>query len=290
MTLTPGKLIKGIGGFYYILAEDNTVYTVKAKKKLKHQGLTPTIGDDVLFVPGEGEQHGWLEEIRARKNLLVRPPVSNIDCLCIVICALPKPDYLLLDMLLIVAHRYHIEPLIVYNKCDMGLDAGLVAYESCGVKHFDVSALNAVGLEALKKELYHKSACMVGQSGVGKSTLINALLGTELETGDISRIDRGKHTTRHVEIHFKDNIRIFDTPGFSVLELMKDMPAEDIQNYYPELHPYIGHCHFLPCLHMNEPNCAVSQAEALGKISTGRMQRYRRLVETAKENWRTKYD
>lgn len=290
MNCQQGKIIKGIGGFYYILGEDGKLYTVKAKKKLKHKGLTPTVGDNVSFRPGQGEQDGWLEDILARKNLLVRPPVSNIDTLCIVICAVPKPDYLMLDLLLIAAHQYLIEPIIVYNKSDISLDEGLAAYQQSGLKCFPVSALQGEGLDALKAELYHKNICMAGQSGVGKSTLINALLGTSLATGDISRIERGRHTTRHVEIHCKDGISIFDTPGFSVLELVKNMPAEEIQNYYPELAEYRGKCRFMPCLHLSEPGCAVQEAVRKGRLSAERIARYRRLVEQAIENRRTKYD
>lgn len=290
MMLSQGKIIKGIGGFYYILGEDEVVYTVRAKKKIKHKGITPTVGDSVLFAPRQGEQHGWLEEILERKNLLIRPPVSNIDTLCIVICPMPKPDYLLLDLLLIAAQQYGIEPYIIYNKCELGMDEGLSAYAKAGAKIFPVSSRENLGLAELKASLQGKNVCLAGQSGVGKSTLINALFGLSLETGDISRIERGKHTTRHVEIHHKDGVNVFDTPGFSVLELVKDMKAEDIQNYYPEFAPYHGQCRFLPCYHVSEPDCAVQEAVEKGHIAKERLLRYQGFVETAKENWRTKYD
>lgn len=290
MTPSQGKIIKGIGGFYYILGEDNVLYTVRAKKKIKHKGLTPTVGDSVLFAAGQGEQYGWLEEIFPRKNLLIRPPVSNIDTLCIVICPVPKPDYLLLDLLLIAARQYGIEPYIVYNKCELGTDEGLAAYEKADAAIFPVSSYEKLGLDVLKSNLQGKNVCLAGQSGVGKSTLINTLFGLALETGDISRIERGKHTTRHVEIHHKDGVNIFDTPGFSVLELVKDMKAEELQNYYPEFMPYHGQCRFLPCYHVSEPDCAVQEAVESGYIAKERLLRYQGLVETAKENRRTKYD
>lgn len=284
-----GKLIKGIGGFYYILSEGET-FTLKAKKNLKHRGLSLMVGDDVHFSMSESDDQGWIEDIIPRRNYLRRPPVANMDILCIVISAEPKPDYNLVDLLLITAFKQKIKPIIVYNKCELGIDEGLSDYKETGVEIFSISAVEHRGLNELEKAISGHTACLAGQSGVGKSTLTNALLGTTIEIGDISdKIKRGRHTTRHVEIHFNGDIMLFDTPGFSAIELFKDIEPEEIQKYYPEFQDAIQSCFFKPCMHLSEPNCAVKAKLEAGKISQARMERYRELVAEATENRRNKY-
>lgn len=282
-----GKLIKGIGGFYYTLS-DSEIFTLKAKKNIKHRGLSLMVGDNVHFTMVDDQ--GWIENIIPRRNFLERPPVANMDILCIVIAAEPKPDYNLLDLLLITAFKQNIKPVIVHNKSDIGIDEGLKDYKDSGVEILKVSAEKNLGIDELKSVIRGNTACLAGQSGVGKSTITNALLGTDIEIGDISdKIKRGRHTTRHVEIHYSGDIMLFDTPGFSAIELLKDMEPEEIQNYYPEFQDVIGECFFKPCMHVAEPKCAVKAKLEAGKISPARMQRYKELVAIATENRRNKY-
>ena len=141
--------------------------------------------------------------------------------------------------------------------------------------------------EAMKGEL----CCMTGQSGVGKSTLLNALLNLDLETGDISRrIARGKNTTRHAELIVRDGLRVMDTAGFSLLETERNLPPEILKERYPEFQPLEGRCRFRECLHDREPGCAVTQAVQEGNISAGRVDRYRQLLSEIRDTWRERYD
>ncbi|NMD37888.1 MAG: ribosome small subunit-dependent GTPase A [Christensenellaceae bacterium] len=287
-----GVIVKGIGGFYYIDAEDGRQYVVKGKNKLRYADVVPTVGDNVIFYPGEEDQNGWLEDILPRKNRLVRPPVANVELMGIVISPRPRPDYFLVDKLLVEAYRQGIKPLLIYNKCDMksAVDEPFKAYDK-SIECFNVSAVKQIGLDALRERLKTGISCFAGQSGVGKSTLINAILGTELETGKISRkIQRGRHTTRSVELIKKDGIAVLDTPGFSIVSNLDDMQPEELQNYYPEFKAFIGKCKFSPCYHLSEPECAVLNAVEQGIIHKDRMDRYHVLLDEVYQNWRNRYD
>lgn len=282
-----GKLLKGIGGFYYTYS-DGKVYTLKAKKNMKHRGLKLLVGDNVHFT--EVGLEGWIDDIIPRKNQLIRPSVANVDVLAIVIASEPKPDYIMLDILLITAFKQGIKPIIIHNKSDIGIDEGLNDYKNTGVDIYNVSSVTGYGVGTLRQALHCNTVCFAGQSGVGKSTLTNMLIGTNIETGTISqKIKRGKHTTRHAEIHLGNDIMLFDTPGFSSMELMKEVEPEEIQHYYPELQDAIANCYFKPCLHISEPNCAVKEKLNKGLINKGRMNRYEELVMIALQNRRNRY-
>lgn len=292
--LMRGTLIRGIGSFYTVSA-GGELYTLRAKKKFRHERITPLVGDEVRFTPGQGEEHGWIEEILPRRTECLRPPVANVTRLVIVVAPVPEPDLLLVDRQVSRACAQGMEILLVVNKSD--LDASLAdrirrEYAATGIPVFPVSAKLGTGLEALKKALEGDAlCCLTGQSGAGKSTLLNALLGLDLETGDISRkISRGKNTTRHTELIEKNGVRVMDTAGFNLLEAEEAMEPEKLKERWPEFLPYEGKCRFSQCLHDREPGCAVTEAAARGEIGEARLKRYRELLAEAREVWRERYD
>ncbi len=291
--MTQGQIIEGRGGLYTVRGEDKNVYVLRAKKKFRRQHMTPLVGDYVLFTPGEGEEHGWLEEILPRKSECLRPPVANITLLVLVVACAPAPDWLLIDKLLLGARMQGMDAVLAVNKCDLGLQAAQTAqrdYAQANVPVICVSAGTGEGLAELRAQMQGRTVCFAGQSGVGKSTLLNALLGLNLQTGDISRIERGKHTTRHASLIETDGLRVMDTPGFSLLEFEQVMDPVELMEYYPEFAPYQGCCRFQPCYHGSEPGCAVQQAMEAGAISPARVKRYRELLEKTRQLWRERYD
>lgn len=289
-----GSIMRGIGSFYTVLCdEDGQEYTLRAQKKLRHQKLTPMVGDRVRFTPGEGEEDGWLEEILPRKSVMVRPSVANCDMLMLVVASVPHPDMLLIDKLILRAAQGGMTPAICVNKVDLG-DALIRSireeYAGTQLRVFAASALTGEGVEALREAMRGKVTCLAGQSAVGKSSLINALLGLKLETGGLSRkTDRGRHTTRRSEMMASDGMLVLDTPGFSLLEL-EDIDPQDFAQLYPEYNELAGACRFQPCLHDREPGCAVQAAVQAGRLSAVRWARYRELLAQVRENWKGRYE
>ena len=289
-----GVIIKGMGGFYTVRDAQGDVYTLRCKGKFRRLRLSPLVGDNVLFTPGEGEQHGWVDEILPRQSECVRPPVANVALMILVIAPAPAPDLLLIDRLMIRARRQNIQPVLVFNKCDLDTEklAEQIREEYAGaqVDFHRVSARAGIGLDELKEKMRGKLTCFAGQSGVGKSTLLNALFGWELKTGEISeKIARGRHTTRHAELMEQEGLRVLDTPGFSLLDLEDRMDPLLIQESYPEFEPYEGQCRFAPCYHYKEPGCAVLEAGRNSVIHPARLERYHQIFEVAKEDWRNRY-
>lgn len=289
-----GVIVKGIGGFYYGRVDSGEVYTLRARGSFRKQHLTPMVGDRILFTPGSGDTHGWIDEILPRESKLIRPPVANVRNLLIVISPEPEPDLLLLDMLLILSYQQGIRPGIIVNKCD--LDDKLFPkireeYAALEIPVLATSAAKGEGLEEVRKLLSDGIACFAGQSGVGKSTLVSAAAGLHLETGAISRkIGRGKHTTRHVELLFQADYCVLDTPGFSLLELWEGLEPISLKDYYPEFMQYEGQCRFQPCYHLSEPGCAVLKAAEDGTIHPERMKRYHQILKNVQEAWKNRYD
>jgi len=293
--LKQGTLIRGIGSFYTVAVPGDGEYTVRCKKKFRREKITPLVGDEVLFTPGQGEEHGWLEEILPRKTVCLRPPVANVTLLVIVIAPTPEPDLLLVDRQISRAVGQDMDILIVVNKEDLGsalAEQIREEYARTGIRVFSVSARTGRGLEELRGAMRRGGLCCVtGQSGAGKSTLLNALLDLSLETGSISRkISRGKNTTRHTELIEKNGIRVMDTAGFNLLEPESAMEPEKLKDRYPEFRDYEGSCRFRECLHDREPGCAVAAAAEEGKIGQARLQRYRELLAETREVWRERYD
>ena len=289
-----GVIVKGVGGLYYARGEDGGTHVLRARGIFRRRHITPMVGDRVRFTPGQGEEHGWVEEILPRESQLVRPPVANVRYLVIVLAPAPAPDYLLIDTLIAMALRQDIRPALVVNKCD--LDGGTYEavrsdYAGLGAPLLAVSALSGQGMDGLRSLLASGVCCLAGQSGVGKSTLLCAATGLRLQTGEISqKIHRGRHTTRHAELLFSGEYRVLDTPGFSLLELWEGLEPIRLKEYYPEFAPYEGQCRFSPCYHLSEPGCAVLKAARAGEISQARLERYHLLLKKAQEAWRNRYD
>ena len=289
-----GVIVKGVGGLYYARGEDGGTHVLRARGIFRRRHITPMVGDRVRFTPGQGEEHGWVEEILPRESQLVRPPVANVRYLVIVLAPAPAPDYLLIDTLIAMALRQGIRPALVVNKCD--LDGGTYEavrsdYAELGAPLLAVSALSGQGMDGLRSLLASGVCCLAGQSGVGKSTLLCAATGLRLQTGEISqKIHRGRHTTRHAELLFSGEYRVLDTPGFSLLELWEGLEPIRLKEYYPEFAPYEGQCRFSPCYHLSEPGCAVLKAARAGEISQARLERYHLLLKKAQEAWRNRYD
>ncbi len=287
-----GIVLSGVGGLYSVYAQGE-VFALRAQSKLRHKKLKPLVGDMVEFTPGKGEEDGWLEAILPRKNELIRPTVANIDKLAAVVSAsVPQADLLLVDRLLIFARMRNIEPVIVVNKADTGdADEIIRQYRGANVRCFAVSAHTGEGLETLREYLRGSIHAFGGQSGVGKSSLMNALYGFAQEVGDISeKIERGKNTTRACELKLvPGGAMALDTPGFSLLDLPL-MDPNEIKNYIPEYAPYENKCRFNGCIHLYEPDCPARDAVAAGAIDLQRHERYQKLYEDMRIRWRERYD
>ena len=222
--------------------------------------------------------------------------MANITLLAVVIAAAPAPDWLLVDKLLIFARKQSIKTLLILNKADLpgAKETEALAramYAGAEMEVRCVSALEGKDLESLREALCGHVCCFSGQSGVGKSTLLNALFGLSQETGDISRkIQRGKNTTRHAELFTFGDIQVIDTPGFSLLEMDEVFDPVLLRDYYPEFDAYAGQCRFSPCYHGTEPGCAVLQAAKEGNIHPARLDRYHTLLAECRQAWRERYD
>lgn len=290
-----GKIIKGIGGFYYVHTRDNVIYECRAKGIFRKNGIKPLVGDDVgIEILDEKEKTGNLMEILPRKNTLIRPAVANVDqALVIFAVNRPKPNFNLLDHFLVMMEYQKVKTVICFNKEDLSTKEELEElqriYAGCESQVLFVSAGQEKGMEAVHEILKGKTTTVAGPSGVGKSTLINRICPqASMETGEISRkIDRGKHTTRHSELFYvEEDTYLMDTPGFSSL-MLPGMEKEDLQNYFPDFTPFEPFCRFQGCLHDKEPDCGIKEALAEGKISERRYQSYLEMLEELKD--RRKY-
>ncbi len=289
-------MLKGIGGFYTVQQRDGTLIECKARGRFRREGVTPLPGDYVSFAR-QKEGLALLKEIHPRKNVLVRPAVANVDQLVIVVAAVaPKPDLLLVDKLLVQAARQDIETLLVVNKCDAAVPQLLNAladdYRYC-CELVQTSAATGVGMDKLRGRLAGRISCFAGQSAVGKSSLLNALLpGLDLPVGGLSRkTERGRHTTRHAQLWPFEGGAIVDTPGFSLLDFeQQPLTQQELDSCYPEFGDAPSRCRFVGCSHRSEPDCAVKQLLEEGKISRERYARYVILAEQFIEMRKHQYD
>lgn len=276
-----GIITKGIGGFYYVKAEDGAVHECKARGIFRKNGIKPTIGDRVEI------NGGSIDEIYERSTYLIRPSVANIDNLVIVIAAAnPAPDLLLTDKLTVVADSAGITPVICINKTDLAEPERIAdIYKSAGFRVIVMSAKEQSGAQELQEVLKGRVSAFAGLSGVGKSSILNLLCGNLAETGEVSRINRGKHTTRHVELfETEDETYILDTPGFSSLKITEicDIKAAELAGHFPEF-ANAGECRFKGCSHITEPDCAVKQLVESGAAALSRYESYKELYGQLKE-------
>lgn len=290
-----GIVLKAISGFYYVDCKGK-IYECKARGSFRKAGVSPVVGDRVEITVTD-DSHGILEKIDERYNLIQRPLIANIDKLIIVSSYItPAPDALMIDRLSALAIYHKIEPIIVFNKCDMGdFSKWYETYKNAGFKTYIVSARDNIGIEELKSELKECICAFAGNSGVGKSSIINMVFGEEkLKTGDVSeKLGRGRHTTRHTEL-FSHNLGgyIADTPGFSSVEdenLTYDFKI-NLENCFPEFSEYIYNCRFTGCTHTCEKGCAVMNAVKEGSVALSRHESYVSMYNSMKDikQWNSK--
>lgn len=283
-----GKILKGIGGFYYVKTADKIV-SCKARGNFRKNKVTPCVGDEVDISIVDDEE-GYIMEIFPRRNQLVRPAVSNIDRLFIVCSTTqPVPNTLLIDKSIALAEVKDIEPIIVLTKTDIVENNELEQlYKSVGIKTFSISPLNTDDIDEIEKLLQTGISAFTGNSGVGKSTLLNRIMPQlSLETGVTSKkLGRGKHTTRHVEL-FPTNYGgyVADTPGFSTLdfERFELIEADQIQYGFREFKDYLYDCKFSSCTHTCEKGCGILSAVEAGKITKSRLDNYIAMYNEVKD-------
>lgn len=287
--MSEGIILKGIGGFYYVDTADGLI-ACKARGKFRKTVGKPIVGDRVQLALQPEDGTGYLLDIAPRKNALVRPAVANLDMLVAVASAAPPvTDPFLIDKVTAIAVHKGMDALVVINKTDVDPgDALLAAYRSSGIEVLRVSARTGAGIDTLRARIRGRVSAFAGNSGVGKSSVLNRIdpqFGAAV--GAISdRIGRGKHTTRHVELHpIEGGGYIADTPGFSSFETeqMDLVLADDLQYAFPEFAPYLGQCRFTGCAHIKEKGCAVLAAVEAGEIARTRHASYAKLYESVKD-------
>lgn len=280
-----GVIIKALSGFYYVKTETGTV-ECRARGRFRLDGSSPLVGDKVEISLDAGGK-GRVDKLLPRRNFFIRPAVANIDVLIAVASEVnPVTDPFLIDRVTAFAEHMGCEVVICINKSDAGRPGRLrEIYRTSGYPVIETSAVTGEGVAELRAAIAGKVCAFSGNSGVGKSSLLNALEpGLGLETGDVSeKLGRGRHTTRHVEIFPAGGAYVADTPGFASfdMEQLPPIPKEELQYCFPEFRPYIGRCRFDDCAHLKEPGCAVREAMEQGRIHKSRHESYERLYEVS---------
>lgn len=282
---------KAVGGVFTAYKDDKK-FTLFAPKKLRYNDLDILVGDKVTFEV-TAHTRGIIQSVLPRTNRLIRPEIANVDIVFIVMACLPQPDLLLIDKLIVNSIAEHIQPILVVNKCD--LDGGKLFHEV--VKQYDevckvlsVSVNSGEGVDQLRQLIKDKTVCFAGQSAVGKTSILNAILPQlNNKVGDLStKTQRGMHTTRHSQIYPAEGGFVADTTGFSLLEL-SHIDSKELMLYYHEYQQYAQECKYNMCTHTVEPQCAVKQAVEQGKLSQERYQRYVRFYNQLVEKEQKKY-
>ena len=282
-----GTIIRALSGFYDVDTGE-AVVRCRARGKFRKEKIVPLVGDRVTF-QGSGDE-GYLREILPRKNSFIRPAVANVDALVMMAAQVnPVTEPFLIDRVGAIAAVQGVELILVLNKCDLDPAEELYGiYRDTGMTVLRVSAKTGQGVEELRQILSGKLVAFTGNSGIGKSSLLNALYPeARMATGEVSeKLGRGRHTTRHVELFtLPDGTRIMDTPGFSAFDTdqMELGTPEQLALAFPEFEPYLGKCRFDDCAHIKEKGCAVLEALREGKIQPSRHESYVRLYEKVKE-------
>lgn len=293
--MADGVIVKALSGFYYVNTGSELV-ECKARGKFRLDGTSPLVGDRVsLSVDANGK--GRIEQVEKRSNWFIRPAVANIDALVFIAANTnPITDPFLVDRVSVIAAEAGCELIICVNKTDV--DPGDELYDiftKAGFKVVRTSAETGLGMDELLEAISGKICAFTGNSGVGKSSILNKLLpGVHIETGEVSeKLGRGKHTTRHVQLYeLGKGTYVADTPGFASfeIEMMKVISKEQLQYDFIDFAPYIGKCRFNDCAHLKEPGCAVTEALEQGHIVPSRYKSYQRLYELSAQHkpWETK--
>ena len=283
-----GRIVKALSGFYYVDTGGEGTVACRARGKFRHQKIAPLVGDLVAVTPTQPGQ-GMVDAIAPRRNQFTRPAVANIDQLVIVASgAIPVTDPFLIDRMITIAEAKGCQCVICFNKADLDRAEDLFqVYRQAGFPVFHVSAETGEGLEELRAAIAGKVSAFTGNSGVGKSSILNALYpGFGLQVAQVSqKLGRGRHTTRHVELFAADGGFVIDTPGFSSFDVdqMEHIGAEELAGTFREFRPYLDQCRFVGCTHTKEKGCAVLAALKAGQIAPSRHASYLRLYQQAKE-------
>ena len=288
-------IIKALSGFYYVQTADG-ILECKARGRFRMDGTSPLVGDKVqCSIDAHGK--GRIDKLEKRKNFFIRPSVANIDCLIFIAANTnPVTDPFLIDRVSVIAEDADCELIVCVNKTDINEGRELCRiFKLAGYRVIPVSAKTGEGVEELRQAIKGKISAFTGNSGVGKSSILNALLPElNIPVGEVSeKLGRGRHTTRHVELYsLGEDSYVVDTPGFASfdIEMMNVIPKEELQYDFIDFRPYIGKCRFNNCAHLKEPGCAVRAALEKGEISQSRYDSYVRLYELSAQHksWETK--
>ena len=283
-----GRIVKALSGFYYVDVGEGSVVPCRGRGRLRHQRQTPLVGDRVE-ISRSGDGTGMVDAVLPRKNQFCRPMVANIDQMVLIASgAVPVTDPFLIDRMAAMAEWKGCQVLVCFNKCDLDRAEKLAAvYRKAGYPTLQISAETGDGIPELSAAIAGKVSAFTGNSGVGKSSILNALQpGFSLAVGEVSeKLGRGRHTTRHVELFTVCGGLVADTPGFSAfdVEQMEAIPKDALAASFREFRPYLERCRFQGCAHVKERGCAVREAVEAGDIAPSRHKSYARLYEQARE-------